>query len=128
LGFPFRCSTCLSASQFQIPFIEAFMIPWPSLRAGEIWAALFAIKPNVIPHLNTITLLCQSPLGLRTSQCVLTLYLNQRNHSMNAMNFSYRSSRKSPLATETEGRLDTSLKRIASLGWTGMGSAKWKGA
>jgi hypothetical protein len=56
LSFPFRCSTCLSASQFQIPFIGAFMIPWPSFRAGELWAALFAIKPNVIlapQHDNT---------------------------------------------------------------------------
>jgi hypothetical protein len=36
LGFPFHCSTCLSTFQFQIPFIRAFMIPWPSLRAGEL--------------------------------------------------------------------------------------------
>jgi hypothetical protein len=131
LGFPFRCSTCLSASQFQIPFIGAFMIPWPSFRAGELWAALLSCSQSsrmLFQHLNTITFLCQGPLGLRTSQCVLTIYLNPSNHSMSAMSFFYRSSQKSPLATETEGRLDTSLKRIASLGWISMGSAKWKGA
>jgi len=131
LGFPFRCRTCLSASQFQIPFIGAFMIPWPSFRAGELCAALLSCSQSsrmLFQHINTITLLCQCPLGLRTSQCVLTLYLNPSNHSMSAMSFFYQSSQKSPLATETEGRLDTSLKRIASLGWTSMGSAKWKGA